>query len=127
MKAKPILSTPVMNLDARSRDYMKGDALALCVPTAASLFGLFKPTAPPPRVRLHFYGEDAPGRVCAGFRYRQDAAWPEMRYHLSPYDYGYVYEWLADQLLAPSALGPRLRAGKTITLYVALEVVEAAK
>ena len=127
MKAKPIISTPVMNLDpAHRQDYFHGDRLMLCVHFAAPLFG-FKAESPPKRIRLHVHEQPSADGVSVQFRYEQSKpAWTEVQWWgtVSTF-WGHVYQGLGAYLLKSKSLGNRLRAGETVTLYVELEVVEA--
>ena len=122
MKAKPILSTPVMKLD-RLRDtgeWCYGH-LGICAPQLRRLGLLPKPR--PQAIRLHAFARAAKGRkpIRLALPFWQDPKWTSsatgrVRARLSPN----CSHWL----LTDPALSKRLFAGETVTLYVALEVVE---
>lgn len=120
MKAKPIISTPVMVF--RERGYYAQRRLMLC---AGTLMRLYRRRATwPDAIRLHAFARAAKGRK----RFRVDAAdrsvfWTS-RARGEPYG---LTHWCFSQWLLYSTLGSRLRAGETVTIYVELEVVEGPK
>lgn len=123
MKAKPILSTPILTYRQRPEieDAYYTPRNRFCC--AEALAEVFRLAEYPQRLRLHAYKRPAKARVAICLQARVYIFWSARATALPTAAF---YDAFEAWLLA-SALGPDLRSGKTITLYVELEVVEAAK
>lgn len=131
MEAKPILSTSVMQYGGG--DYETPSShVGLCGPDLHRVFRLRK--SRPQAIRLHAFARPAKGRRL--IRLRRTA---QDRFGAVPYC---NMEWttsatrwpevpflpdFGDWLLRRAPFAADLRAGKTVTVHVALEVVEGCK
>jgi len=133
MKAKPIISTPVMRSELDYYYDPEDDFDEIGVLCAKSLMRLFGRRRWPIALRLHAWASPGRGRKAIRLRRVQRRGWSDhtmdVRWTSSATSRPRAWFELefSEWIRANAPFADRLRAGETVTLYVELEIVEAAK